>query len=403
MFRAIAPLLLVLAPVPSRALAQPSALRVADQPARVIPFELHENRIYLQVSGPGFGPRWFLLDSGAQATHFTSELVREAGLRTAGRVGISGVGTGRIRGAYVAPTTLTIGGLQLPVRRGVSGPAEAVFGSIFSGSGRRFDGVLGYDLFAAYSVQIDYRGRQLRLYRPGGHPRSSTAETLPIRIVDKKPYATAMIPVGGKTLSANLHLDIGFGGALALNSGFVASEGLLQRVGPTLQSTMGGVGGVSGSRTGRLEAVMLGRLRIMRPVAVMALVQGAGVRRDSDGWIGGDLLRRFTVTIDYRTRTVMLDPNAALSEPFEADMSGLGLAWEGQRGILVSSVAEATPGAEAGVQRGDRLIAVDGVSAGTRTMEEIRRLLRREGEERELLLQRDGQQVRARFRLRRRL
>lgn len=388
---------------PASAQPQPPIGRTAQEPAYTIPFELYDNRIYLQVSGPGFGPCWFLLDSGAQVTHFTSELVREAGMRTAGRVGISGIGTARIRGAYVAPTTLRIGGLELPVRRGVSGPAEAVFGSIYSGTGRRFDGVLGYDLFAAYSVQIDYAGRRLRLYRPGRHPRSSTAETMPIRIVDRKPYTTAILLAGGRTLPANLHLDIGFGAALGLNSAIVSREGLIERAAPTVASSMGGVGGVTGSRTGRLEAVMLGRLRVRRPVAILALVQGAGVRSDSDGWIGGELLRRFTVTIDYRTRTMMLDPNAALHEPFDTDMSGLGLLLEGQGSILVSAVGEGTPAAEAGVQRGDRLLALDGVPAATRTLEEIRKLLRQDGEERELLLQRGSQQIRSRLRLRRRL
>jgi hypothetical protein len=403
MFRAIAPLLLAATTMPVHFPAQPAIGRPAEQPAYVIPFELYDNRIYVQVSGPGFGPRRFLIDSGAQVTHFTSELVQEAGLLTAGRVGISGTGTGRIQGAYVAPVTLAIGPLQLAVRRGVSGPAEAVFGSIYSGTGRRFDGVVGYDLFAAYVVEIDYVGRRLRLYRPGTHRPSRTSESIPIRIVDKKPYMTAVLEVGGLTLPSNLHLDTGFGGSFALNSGLVTKAGLIPRSGRTLESSTRGVGGVTPSRIARFEAATLGRLRLSRPVVVLATVHGAGVRSDSDGRIGGALLRRFTVTLDYRSRTLMLDPNEDVTAPFEVDMSGLQLLLEGQSAIVVSRVGEGTPGAEAGVQPGDKLITLDGVPVETKSLADIRDLLRREGQERELIIQRGDRQIRLRLKLRRQL
>lgn len=403
MLRAIVFFFLAIASVAGPSMAQSPATGRTAEPAYTIPFELYDNRIYLQVSGAGFGPRWFLLDTGAQVTHFTSELVGTAGLRTAGRVGISGTGAARIRGAYVAPTRLTIGRLQLPVRRGVSAPAEALFGPVYSGTGRRFDGVLGYDLFAAYVVQIDYAGRQLRLYQSGRQPTSPTAAALPIRIVDKKPYLTGLLEVGGRAMTSNLHLDTGFGGAVSLNGNFVTAQGLVELAGPTLESSIRGVGGVTQSRTARFDALTLGGLRIARPLVGLALAQGAGVRGDSAGRIGGELLRRFTVTLDYRSRTVRLDPTEDLLKPFEVDMSGLGFVPEGTSGIVVLRVAEGTPGAEAGVQPGDRLIAIDGVPVSAGTLEDVRGLLRREGEERELLLQRGDQQIRTRLTLRRRI
>jgi hypothetical protein len=403
MLRAIAPFLLAVALVPAAAIAQPPLEAAVQRPAHVIPFDLLDNRIYLQVAGPGFGQRWFLLDSGAQVTHFTSELVREAGLRTAGRVGISGTGTERIRGAFVAPTTLRLGGVQLAVGRGVSAPAEALFGPVFSGASRRFDGVIGYDLFARYVVQIDYAARQIRLYEPAGYRPPATAETLPIQLVDRKPYTTAVLGLSGESISSNVHLDTGFGGVVSLNANFVAEHRLIERAGPSLTSWNRGVGGITEARTARFEHVSLGSFRIARPVVGLAMVQGAGVRRDSAGRIGGELLRRFTVTFDYRSRTVALEPNAALGGPFEVDMSGLSLVVEGNGEFVVWHVADGTPAAEAGVRPGDRLIAVDGVPAATRTVEEIRALLRREGEGRDLLLQRGEAQVRSRLALRRRL
>jgi hypothetical protein len=47
--------------------------------------------------------------------------------------------------------------------------------------------------------------------------------------------------------------------------------------------------------------------------------------RGFGGVVGGDLLRRFTVTFDYPARRLLLDPNAAFDEPSDFDLSGLFL------------------------------------------------------------------------------
>jgi hypothetical protein len=374
----------------------------AQAPAHVIPFELYDNRIWLAVSGPGFGPRPFILDTGAQSTHYTAELAAEARLRTAGRVGITGTGTERIRGSYVAPTTLRIGSLALPVGRGIAGPADALFGPVYSGIGRRFDGVIGYDLFAAFVVEIDYSGGQLRLYERG---RRGTlpAERIPIRILDRKPYLAASLALGGERIPANLHLDTGFGGAISLNANFTERHGLIDRAGPTLRTTLRGVGGATEARVARLPAIRIGSFELAGPIASLALVQGRGVRSDSSGRIGGELLRRFTVTIDYGGRAMKLVPNAGIAVPFETDMSGLAIAMAADGAIDVASVADGTPAAEAGIRETDRLVALDGVPIERTTLEAVRLALRAEGAVRRLRIARGGREREVSLVLRRRL
>jgi hypothetical protein len=372
----------------------------AQAPAHVIPFELYDNRIYLDVAGPGFAHRSFLLDTGAQLTHYTAELVAEAGLRTSGRVGITGTGAGRVRGAYVAPAALRIGTLTLPVGRGISAPAEMLFGPVYSGSGRRFEGVIGYDLFAAYAVEVDYGARLLRLYPRRGAP--AAGDPVPIRLIDRKPYVEASLTVGGAPLPALLHLDTGFGGTLSLNGRFVAQQNLLARVGPTLAAVMRGVGGAGEARLARIDRLRFGTIAAERPIVSLFLTQGAGVRAESAGRIGGELLRRYRVTIDYAARTVRFAPGAGVGAPFEADMSGLALV-QVPEGMVVASVAEGTAAAEAGVRAGDRLLALDGRPVAALTLEAVRAALREDGAGPRLLLLRDGREVEASLRLRRRI
>lgn len=373
----------------------------AQAPAHVIPFELYDNRIYLDVGGPGFAHRSFLLDSGAQLTHYTAELVAAAGLRTSGRVGITGTGSGRVRGAYVAPAALRIGTLTLPVGRGISAPAETLFGPVFSGTGRRFEGVVGYDLFAAYAVEIDYSARLLRLYPRRGAPVAG--DPVPIRLIDRKPYVDAGLTVGGATLPALLHLDTGFGGTLSLNGRFVAQQNLLARAGPTLAAVMRGVGGAGEARLARIDRLRFGPIAAERPIVSLFLIQGAGVRAESAGRIGGELLRRYRVTIDYAARTVRFVPGTGAGAPFEADMSGVSFLQAPDGGFVAAGVAEGTAAAEAGVRAGDRLLALDGRPAAGMSLEAVRAALREDGAVRRLLLLRDGREVEALLRLRRRI
>jgi hypothetical protein len=376
-----------------------------DLPRHRIPFELYGNRIYVQVSGPGFDRSLFLLDTGAGRTHYTAELVTQARLPTSGSIGITGAGPGRVAGRRVAATTLRIGSLTLPVSSGISGPAEPLFGNIYSGAGRAFQGVIGYDLFAAYVVRIDYEQRVLWLYDRGNF-RGPRATAIPLRIVDRKPYFTAAIGAPGSApIAANVHLDTGGGGVLGLNGRYVSQQRLLDRVGPTLPSAIQGVGGATQSRLARIETLQLGRFTLASPVVSLALAQGGGVRSDSAGWVGGAALRRFTVTIDYPRRSMWLEPNSSFGQPFNADMSGLTIYWTATPAdtLHVSNVAEGSPGDVAGVRAGDRLLSINERPAALLGIDEIRELLRGDGERRKLRLLRDGRELELWLVLRRRL
>jgi len=382
---------------------QPPAQLAPGQPLHTLPFELYDGRIYVQASVAGSGPRTFLVDTGAQVTHFTAELVRETGLESTGSIGITGVGPGRVQGVTVGGTLLNLGGAPLRIKRGIAAPGETLFGPVYIGSGKRFEGVIGYDLFAAYGVEIDYERREIRLYEPNGYDPPASADIVPIRLLDKKPYLTGIVSLGGRSIEANLHLDTGSGGAIGFNGNFVEEQALVALAGTTLPSYNRGVGGTTPARLGRAEALTLGKTILDRPFVTLALAQGRGVRSDSAGRIGGAILRRFTLALDYADRVIGLVPNGIFGQPIETDMSGLALVSGEDSAILVASVAENSPALEAGLQTGDRLIGIDARPASTMTLEQVRGLLMQHGETRSLQILRQGQELAIPLTLRRRI
>lgn len=81
------------------------------------------------------------------------------------------------------------------------------------------------------------------------------------------------------------------------------------------------------------------------------------------GDLGGEVFRRFTLVLDYSRQRIILEPNAYLLEPVEADMSGLELMAEGEdlQTLVVNEVAADSPAAAAaGLKEEDELVAVDG-------------------------------------------
>ncbi len=404
MIRWLAALILAVATLAAPAGAQaPAELDLArPEPIHSLPFELYDGRIYLPVSVAGSGPRTFLLDTGAQVTHLSAELVRDTGLERVGQVSITGTGRARVEGDYVRLSEVDLGGLMLPVQGAIAAPAEALFGPVVASSGKRFDGVIGYDLFATYVVEIDYIGRTLRLYDPARYLEPAAADLVPISIVDNKPYLVGAVTLGGHVVEAPFHLDTGSGGAIGFNGDFVAGRDLLALAGATLPSMSRGVGGAMPARLGRADALTLGKTRLTGPFATYALGQGKGVSQHSAGRIGGAILRRFTLTINYPAKTIALVPNANFHLPLETDMSGLALI--SREGVVeVSRVEANSAGAQAGILVGDRLISIDGRAASELSLEAIRAMLMQHGATRFLVVLRQGAAFSLPITLRRRI
>jgi C-terminal processing protease CtpA/Prc len=127
------------------------------------------------------------------------------------------------------------------------------------------------------------------------------------------------------------------------------------------------VGGPVTSDVGRVEALTVGRVEVSRPVTALAGAS-AGNFSGNDEWIGnigGDILRRYTVFLDYANKRMILEPHAGTSEPFEADMSGLSLVMNDS---LTSGVGRLTSfqdrrATDAGLAVGDTLVSIDGQPA----------------------------------------
>src|SRR5262249_29148380 len=122
----------------------------------------------------------------------------------------------------------------------------------------------------------------------------------------------------------------------------------------------------------------------------------AGALSVSSSWeanIGGAILRRFTLYLDYGRKRMIFEPNATVHEPFETDMSGVLVRMnDSLTTIVVENVAADSPGSEAGLTRGDVIVSADGVPGSQKLLGELRDRLHRPGERVALVVRRNGEE-----------
>ncbi|HEX8072359.1 MAG TPA: aspartyl protease family protein [Pyrinomonadaceae bacterium] len=380
--------------------APPRARFTSGASAPGITFELTQNLILVAARVNDSAPLWFIFDTGADSTVLDATQVERLKLAVRGRVTSSG-GAGAATADLVPGTSVSLPGAAVDGLTVAALPLD----SFASPLGRRVDGVLGNDFIRHFVVEIDYAARRLSLYAPAQYRH--TGARLPMTIEDGLPFVTASVtPPGRAPLAGKFELDTGSTGALLLNTPFVRRHGLLRAVAPTVTTRIGGVGGTAAARLGRVARAQLGPFALPRPVVRLSLSRrGDYASARYDGLIGGDIFRRFKVVFDLAGRTLGLEPNGELAAPFEVDMSGLELLGDGPdyATILIDEVVPHSPAAEAGVEGGETLQAIDGRPAAEFTLEEVRRLFTQAGREYRLTLLHAGRVVEVRLKLRRRV
>jgi membrane-associated protease RseP (regulator of RpoE activity) len=196
-------------------------------------------------------------------------------------------------------------------------------------------------------------------------------------------------------------LDSGSSSALILMPDLAEGDSLASAFPRTVRALGRGVGGEIENQIGRAAAFSLGALRFDAPIVAMP-APGAGRigAPGTCGTVGGELLARCRVTLDYSNHRVRIEPGEAFARPFDTDMSGASIV-PSARGFRVGFVNPDTPAAAAGLQAGDLLIEIGGVAWNRVTPAALRQRLREEGHALPVRVSRSGRRFDCTLHLRR--
>jgi hypothetical protein len=349
----------------------PAAQKAADP--LVIPFELVTRHILIKVKINSV-PLWFIFDTGDRVAILDLERAKSLGLSLQGEVNVGGAGAGTLKGATVRDASVTVIGAEAnpqPVAMAIP------LGGLAPRFGHVIDGIIGADFIKQFVVEIDYPSRVLRLHDKNKFVYSGSGEILPLTFVHGGyPVIDAEVTAAGRTpVKGRFVLDFGSGASLALHTPFVQQQNLPPPSQKTIRAMgAGGAGGKITGRSGRVSALKIGKFQIDNPLTLFSEDKnGAFATSEIQGNIGQMILSKFKALLDYERDRIILEPNTSLKDPIAPLSSGLKIIAEGDdyRTFRIDELLEDSPAIEAGLQKDDVVLAVDGQPAAEFTLTKL--------------------------------
>src|SRR5690606_1916701 len=351
------------------ALGQTLGFGLADGRKRVrIPIEVYNNLVIVPVVLNDALPLKFILDTGVRTAILTQKSFSDIlNLDYSRKYTISAPGGQQIIDAYITNNV----SLELPGVLG-RGHAMLVLGEDYlelrNYLGTDVHGILGYELFSRFIVEIDYERKLLTLTLPSAFKKRRRFQTIPIRIQDTKPYMTTSVVLDdGTQLTAKLLVDSGASHGLMLEP---TSDRRIHVPDSTISSIIGrGLGGEIMGKVGRIDRLRLGTYDIPGVITSFpdpnsyfdSLKLGATKR---NGAVGGEVLSRFTVIFNFPKEEMYVKKNSAFKKKFHYNLSGLIVRAKGSRLNVfeITEVRERSVAEQAGLLSGDLLVSINGVN-----------------------------------------
>ncbi len=371
------------------------------------PIEVYNNLVVVPMILNNQLPLKFILDTGVRTSILTERAYSDIlNLPYSRKYMIAGPGGEKMVTAYVTNNV----SLDMP---GVQGRGHAMlvldedYLELRNYLGTDVHGILGYELFSRFIIEVDYERKTLTLMLPSRFKEKRKFEWLPIQVEDTKPYVTVNLQMNDSTsLSAKLLVDSGASHGIFLET---SSNSKIKIPEKNVTSIIGrGLGGIINGQIGKIKSLHLGNYEIPNvitnfpdPNAYMdTLKTSRSVFRN--GSIGGEILSRFTVIYNFPGEKIYLKKNANYKKEFYFNLSGLTLRAKGARlkNFEITDIRENSPSKRAEIKVGDRVISINGVSASDLDLNTVNGFLNsKPGRKITLQLERNNVRIKKEFRL----
>lgn len=198
--------------------------------------------------------------------------------------------------------------------------------------GTAVNGIIGTDLFQNLIIEIDYENNRLTAYNPDSNlPRSiRKARYLNMQLKQMKPYISSEIENDNGSIKTNLLLDTGSSDALLL---YDLDSTVFNYPKKSFRDYLGyGLTGELYGYRSKVDLLAFDYFKIRRSTVSFISkddIEEFSLSIDSNGSIGGEILRRFNIILNYSQGKVAFTPNNSFDEGFYYNMAGIQLKLEG--------------------------------------------------------------------------
>jgi hypothetical protein len=323
------------------------------------PFQLIDNRIFLEATINGAGPFSMIFDTGG-SNIVTPEVARAAGLAFGEKFEMNGAGAGTLPAWPTKVASAASAGFAMRDIGFTILPLDSIRDAI---GFARLDGLFGHEVLSRFVVRIDYDAGEMAFAERDATPKSWRAgDALGFDFVGRLPSIAAM----WRNEAARFILDTGDRSSLTLFAPFADARSLRDR--SRFRGVTGwGVGGPILADLLRTERLVLGGHALSGVTTRLPVADSGVFGTDiAAGSIGTGVLKRFAAVYDYRARKLYLERGAMFDAADPVDLSGMWIVSEqgsAGRAPRVHAVDADGPAERAGVVAGDMILSVNGEDA----------------------------------------
>ncbi|WP_377716629.1 aspartyl protease family protein [Pseudofulvibacter geojedonensis] len=310
----------------SKATAQSNFDFPVEKKKAKIHFELINNLMIVPVEVNG-AQLSFLLDTGVRETVlFNVKKVDSITLLNTRLLKIKGINDEEIQALKSEGNTLKVGGLVCDNHMVYVALNQNEHLSSYLG--KEIHGILGYHFFKNFVVEVLYQSQLIRVFPEETYKRRwNSFEKVSLDIIKGKPFVNAKV----NNRKVNLLLDTGMSDSLWM---FDVDVNSLQNFG-YYEDFLGMT--ISGEITGKRSKIeMLDFVgQVFKDVKIAypykeQLPPELLEQKNRAGSIGSELLKRFTIVLDYNNEKMYLKPNKWIDEPFYYNKTGIILRQDGE-------------------------------------------------------------------------
>lgn len=325
-------------------------------------FDLINNLIIipLEINGHQLS---FILDTGVNKTILFNLTKRDSiGLNNVKKVFIRGLGDGEPIEALLSK------GNQFKVKNLMSSNQDlyVILKDAFNLSakmGTTIHGIIGYDLLKDVIVKINYNSKRIVFYNPKTYKsrKCRKCEVFPLQFYRKKPY----INVGARIDTINniitpLKLLIDTGGSDAMWL-FEGTKEMIKTPIKHFKDILGeGISGTIYGNRSKIPSISIGKFILKEPtVSFLDSTSTFNARqfKERNGSIGGNILKRFKIWIDYPNKKISLKKNGSLKSGFYYNMSGIHIIYDGQELVKEKAITRMLDSRSDGNQSSNNIIS----------------------------------------------
>jgi hypothetical protein len=348
----------------------------ANRTRIILPFQFVKNLIIVPVTINGKGPFNFILDTGVSLVIITDPSLKSLlNIQNFRNMKITGLGE---KGGMNAYTTASI---NMQIGSDIKGdvPAAILQDDLFDLSGftgMPIHGLIGYDFFNSFVVKVKYSTKTLTIYKRDKIYNPGKASKMQLDIEDRKPYISSELVMCDKSeINARLIIDTGAGHPISMETD---PEGMPFDVpSHNIPASLGiGLSGPIKGHLGRLPSIKLGKFELKNVISAFPDYNDVGVKIplvQRNGSIGNNILKRFDVVFDYPHNSLYLKPTYLFNEPFEYDMTGIQLAFAGEKynRIFIYNIDQGSVADKVELKAGDEILAINFQPVSELGMEKI--------------------------------